>query len=97
MQSDSAAPPASESSLGEASPHSLDELFSRDPFDFTARDRGQIVAEFRRLRSTWDAAEAAGKAAPKAKKGSSAATPKGPAQAIDMSLLGLLGDDGSGT
>lgn len=56
--------------LAEASPASLDELFSRDPLDLSRAERDQIVAEFRRMRETWNKAELAG-----AKRG--AKPPKG--------------------
>ncbi len=87
--------PVQISPLVEAAPHSIDELFSRDPFSYTQQDRRQIVAELRRQRLTWDAAEAAGKAAPKAKKAAAGPkTPKAPAQAVGLEALGLLGLDG---
>lgn len=63
------------SPLAEASPESLDRLFSMDPLELAEGDIDKIVARFRREREGWDKAEAAGalkaprgtKAAPKAK------------------------------
>lgn len=72
--------------LAEASPASLDELFSRDPFDLAEADIERIVMEFRRARENWATAEASGaKKAPKAVKAPKAEAPK------DLSLddLGL--------
>ena len=42
-----------ESPLSEASPDSLEELFSRDPLDLTDRDLDRIVAELRAKRHLW--------------------------------------------
>jgi len=63
------------SPLEEASKSSLAELFSMDPLKLTRQDRSTIVAEFRRVRGIWAAAQAQGKVsaaarAPKAIKGS---------------------------
>lgn len=74
----------SPSPLSEASPSSLDELFSRDPLDLSRTDRATIVAEFRRMAAQWRTAEASGaKRAPATK-----AAPKG---SIDVNTgdLGL--------
>jgi hypothetical protein len=53
--------------LDEAKPQSLDAIFSMDPLDLQDKDIAVIVAELRRQRVTWLAAEATGKTrAPKA-------------------------------
>lgn len=54
--------------LAEASPDSLAELLSRDPFKFTSQDRGRIVAALRDQRAKWEAAEKAEGFKPKATK-----------------------------
>lgn len=48
------------SPLAEANPKSLEELFSRDPFEFSEQDEIAIVAALRAQRANWAAAEAAG-------------------------------------
>jgi len=55
--------------LSFANPRSLDELFNRDPLDLADQDIDVIVAEFRKQRAAWLAAEGQpkAKAAPKAK------------------------------
>lgn len=62
-------PVQANSPLAEASPTSLDELFSRDPLDLTDNDIEKIVNELRAKRALWLDAEAQGaKKAPKAAK-----------------------------
>lgn len=63
------------SPLAEASPTSLEELFSKDPFEFSKQDEETIVKALRAQRANWVLAEAGGatkapgvKAAPKAKE-----------------------------
>ena len=56
--------------LREASPDSLSELLSKDPFEFQKQDRGRIVAALREQRAKWEKAEAQG-TRPKALKTSS--------------------------
>ena len=77
--------PAPASPLLEADPNSLDRLMSLDPFKMQERDRAAIVAELRRQRAVWAAAEAAGATkAPRAPKG--AKPPPGPVDASDLGL-----------
>lgn len=73
--------------LAEASPASLDELFSRNPLDLTDGDIERIVVELQRRRVEWVEAEAKGaKRAPKAK---SAAVAKAIVGKVDLSDLDL--------
>lgn len=59
--------------LKEATPASLDELFSRDPLQLNDRDITTIVAELRSQRKNWLVAEAQGKrTGAKAKPGAKA-------------------------
>lgn len=61
--------PAPTNPLAEASPASLDEFFSRNPWEMTDGEFLKMIHEFRRQRVAWLAAEAAGaKRAPVAKK-----------------------------
>lgn len=46
--------------LAEASPESLGELLSRDPFGYSRQDRDRVVADLRAMRAKWAAAEAVG-------------------------------------
>ncbi len=55
------------SSLSEASPQSLDELFSRDPLKLSDTDIMTIVVELRRQREKWELSGAKSKD-PEAKK-----------------------------
>jgi hypothetical protein len=56
------------SPLIEASPRSLDEIFSSDPLGLTNQELSVVVAELRKQALNWAAAEAAGKrSAPKTK------------------------------
>jgi hypothetical protein len=71
--------------LAEASPDSLGELFSRDPFSYTQLDRQRIVVELRAQRARWQAAEDAGRKAPRAQKAASPSS--GPI------VVGDAGDD----
>ena len=86
MPSDS--PPASPvNPLTEASPQSLDELFSRDPLELSNQDIAVIVAKFRALREQWLVDEAQGKT-----KGRRAeAVPQGgePKRKLSLADLGL--------
>jgi len=50
------------SPLAEANPLSLEELFRLDPLKLSDADVDQIIAELRRKRALWAAAEAAPKA-----------------------------------
>lgn len=52
--------------LSEASPNSISELMSKDPFRLTVQDRKEIVAKLREQRVRWEAAEAAGQGKPRA-------------------------------
>lgn len=54
--------------LAEASPQSLQELFSRDPLSYSRQDLQTICDELRRQRAAWIKAEARGQKAPKAAK-----------------------------
>jgi hypothetical protein len=56
--------------LSEASPESLTELFSRDPFSFSRLDRDRGVAALRAQRAKWEQSELAGPK-PKATKATS--------------------------
>jgi len=47
--------------LSEATASSLDEFFSKDPLELQEREIEKIVEEYRKMRSRWNAAEAAGK------------------------------------
>jgi len=49
------------SPLAEPELNSLDELFSRDPFQYSDQDIAKIVNELRRARKNWAQAEAQGK------------------------------------
>lgn len=63
------------SPLHEATPDSLDELFSRDPLELSDQDLDSIVAHLRAQRNQWHAEEAAG-AKKASKKGKAAPGPK---------------------
>ena len=88
-----------DSQLSEASPMGLDELFSRFDQHLGARtmntDAGQaivsaMIAEYRRLRAEWGAAEASGaKRAPSARKKAS--------NVETLAALGLASDDTGNT
>ena len=54
------------SPLSEASPTSLDDLFSRDPLSLTRADKDKIIAELRAQRERWEIAERKPKKTPKA-------------------------------
>lgn len=67
--------PQTPSPLTEASPTSLEELFSKDPFEFSKQDEEAIVKALRAQRANWEIAERNGatkapgvKAAPKPKE-----------------------------
>jgi len=57
-----------QSPLAEASPKSLDELFSTDPLKLSDSDVDAIIAELRRKRALWAKSEAEGRKAPRTKK-----------------------------
>lgn len=42
--------------IANANPNLLDELFSRDPLGLADADLDMLVDEFRRIRTTWEAA-----------------------------------------
>lgn len=46
--------------LAEASPESLGELLTRDPFGYSRQDRDRVVADLRAMRAKWALAEATG-------------------------------------
>lgn len=54
--------------LAEASPESLLEILSRDPFGFQRQDRDKVIAVLRAQRVKWELAEASGKKSPAAAK-----------------------------
>lgn len=54
--------------LAEASPQSLSDLLSKDPFKFARDDRALIVAALRDQRAKWEAAEKAEGSKPKTQK-----------------------------
>lgn len=64
--------------LSEASTSSLNELFNADPEGYGERDVERIIEALREHRARFEAAEAAGKRAPRPPKGGLGA--KGPAQ-----------------
>jgi len=74
-----------QSPLVQASPESLDELFSRDPLELSSQDIDKIVAHLRAQRHQWSADEAAGatKARSKGKK------PPAPKEKIALDQLDL--------
>jgi len=57
-------PNAAAKALLEASPDSLEELFSRDPFEFTKQDIEKVVVGLRLQRERWQKAQGEGKKAP---------------------------------
>jgi hypothetical protein len=72
----------SENPLNEASPRSLEEIFSSDPLNLTRQDRDVIVSELRRARENWIKEEASGK-----KRSSAGKAP--PPPNLKLSDLGL--------
>lgn len=54
--------------LAEASPQSLLELLSKDPFKHTEQDRAKVVAALREQRAKWEKAQGEGTKPPKAVK-----------------------------
>lgn len=75
------------SPLVEASPQSLDELFSRDPMKYLQKDREQIVAELRRQRQQWDAGQGPRKSP---SPGSKPKVKGAVALPLDLKSLGLI-------
>jgi hypothetical protein len=73
------------SPLAEAKATSLEELFSRDPFEFTQQDEEAIVTELRKQRANWEAAEKAG-TSPAAKARATKAAGK---ETVSLGDLGL--------
>lgn len=59
-----------------AEPVALDEVFSRDPFEYTAKDVSLIISELRRKRTEWEREEALGEKKPRAKKAAAKKSPK---------------------
>lgn len=77
-------PSSAMSPLAEASPESLDELFSRDPLKLQDQDIEAIVKALREQRTRWRAAELAG-----ATRAPKAAAPKVKPTKVDISLKDL--------
>jgi hypothetical protein len=53
--------------LAEASPESLNDLMSRNPFEYTLADEVRVIEELRKLRQRVMDAQAGGKGKPKGK------------------------------
>lgn len=69
-------PQANPSPLAEASPESLDELFSRDPLKLQTADLTRIIETLRTQRQRWRDAELSG--ATRAPRAAKSATPPAP-------------------
>lgn len=78
------AAPQSPSPLDEATPESLNDLFSRDPLDLAEPDIEKIVQYLRSARERWDTAESQGKkSAPRAAKAPAAKVSADPTMSLD--------------
>lgn len=66
----------SSDALLEASPTSITDYLSKDPFEMTDGDRKAIVQNLREQRKRWEAAEAAGRSPKTPKAAKSLATDK---------------------
>lgn len=77
------------SPLAEAKATSLEELFSRDPFEFSQQDEEAIVLELRKQRLNWEAAEKAGTTPGAKAKATKEAKKSGPKETVDLADLGL--------
>lgn len=62
--------------IAEASPASLDALFSADPLGLTKEELGTICAELRRQREKWEQLEATGKSGGRKVSTKKAASPE---------------------
>jgi len=71
--------------LDQASPESLDELFSRDPLQLSDQDLDRIVAHLRAQRNQWKQEEASGAKQSKAK----GVTSSGPKEKVSLDMLDL--------
>lgn len=75
--------------LAEASPQSLLDLLSKDPFKFTRVDRDLAVAALRAQRAKWELAEAGLASKPRATKASPANKAASLISKVNASDLGL--------
>lgn len=77
-----------DSPLGEADPHSLDNLYAGDPLSLTDADVDKIVDDLRKKKALWEIEDAAAQSQGRARrpKAYKSAPPKGQ---LDLSDLGL--------